>query len=81
MPSLSSDAQITVHFDLPSAMPTHRNINLAHTLEVLGWSQTLGCSEAELRLAIAEVGPDLAEVCIHLGLPSRLGTELRPAAT
>jgi hypothetical protein len=46
---------------------------LANTLEVLGWSQALGCSEAALRLAVAEVGPELEDVCSHLGLPSPAG--------
>ena len=70
MPSSSSVSTIPWSRARPPSDPAGHAIDLAHTLEVLGWSQALGCSEAELRLAVAEVGPELEEVCSHLGLPS-----------
>ena len=48
-------------------------INLGEPQEVHAWLQVLGCSEEHLRRAIAAVGPELQEVCNHLGtlLPAR----------
>jgi hypothetical protein len=42
-------------------------INLREPQEVHAWLQLLGCSEEHLRRAIAAVGPELQEVCNHLG--------------
>lgn len=42
-------------------------INLREPQEVLAWLALLGCSEEHLRRAIAAVGPELQEVCNHLG--------------
>ena len=42
-------------------------IELREPEVVTAWSQWLGCTEARLRMAVAAVGPELAEVCNHLG--------------
>ena len=42
-------------------------INLREQREVHAWTHALGCSEERLRIAIAAVGPELQEVCNHLG--------------
>ena len=42
-------------------------INLREPHEVSAWTRFLGCSEERLRLAVAAVGPELEEVCNHLG--------------
>lgn len=42
-------------------------INLREPGEVQAWTERLGCSEQRLRLAVAAVGPELEEVCNHLG--------------
>jgi len=42
-------------------------INLCEPQEVHAWVELLGCSEERLRRAIAAVGPELQEVCNHLG--------------
>lgn len=42
-------------------------INLREPEEVHAWLALLGCSEEHLRRAIAAVGPELQEVCNHLG--------------
>lgn len=73
MPSASVVSAIPLSRTRPSEGPVRQTINLIHALEVLGWSQALGCSEAALRLAVAEVGPELEDVCSHLGLPSPAG--------
>ena len=73
MPSTSAVSAIALFRARPSDDPLRQSLNLANTLEVLGWSQALGCSEAALRLAVAEVGPELEDVCSHLGLPSPAG--------
>ncbi len=44
-----------------------RIINLREPQEVSAWTRFLGCSEERLRLAVAAVGPELEEVCNHLG--------------
>lgn len=48
-------------------------IDLREPQEVHTWVELLGCSEERLRRAIAAVGPELQEVCNHLGtlLPAR----------
>lgn len=48
-------------------------INLREPQEVHAWVELLGCTEERLRRAIAAVGPELQEVCNHLGtlLPAR----------
>lgn len=48
-------------------------IDLRQPQQVSAWTHALGCSEERLRLAIAAVGPELEEVCNHLGtvLPAR----------
>ena len=79
MPKPSSDSALTFPRARQANEAMRQTINLAHTVEVLGWSQALGCSEAELRLAVAEVGPELAEVCSHLGLPSTAEHSRAPA--
>jgi hypothetical protein len=50
-------------------------IDLRQPQELSVWMALLGCSEERLRLAIAAVGPDLDEVCNHLGawLPASAG--------
>ena len=73
MPSTSAVSAIALFRARPSDDPLRQSLNLANTLEVLGWSQALGCSEAALRRAVAEVGPELEDVCSHLGLPSPAG--------
>lgn len=73
MPSTSAVSAIPLSRARPSDDLLRQTLNLANTLEVLGWSQALGCSEAALRRAVAEVGPELADVCSHLGLPSPAG--------
>ena len=73
MPSTSAVSTISLLRARPSDDPLRQSLNLANTLEVLGWSQALGYSEAALRLAVAEVGPELEDVCSHLGLPSPAG--------
>lgn len=78
MPSTSSVSAISFPRARRPSEPMRQTIDLAQTLEVLSWSQALGCSEAELRLAVAEVGPELDEVRNHLGLPST--ARLGPAA-
>lgn len=42
-------------------------INLREQREVHAWTHALGCTEERLRMAIAAVGPELQEVCDHLG--------------
>jgi len=42
-------------------------IELREPEVVTAWTQWLGCTEARLRMAVAAVGPELAEVCNHLG--------------
>ncbi len=42
-------------------------INLREPQEVHAWVELLGCNEERLRRAIAAVGPELQEVCNHLG--------------
>lgn len=42
-------------------------INLLAQHEVHAWTHALGCTEERLRMAIAAVGPELQEVCDHLG--------------
>lgn len=44
-----------------------RVINLREPQEVSAWTRVLGCSEEGLRRAIAAVGPEVEEVCNHLG--------------
>ena len=45
------------------------NINEAHELRY--WTEKLGVSEAELRVAVAEVGVSAEEVRLHLGKAPR----------
>lgn len=58
-------------------------INLREPGEVRAWAQALGCSEAKLRLAVAAVGPELDEVCSHLGtlVPAQLLNSLADQGT
>lgn len=42
-------------------------INLHEPQELSAWTRVLGCSEEGLRRAIAAVGPEVEEVCNHLG--------------
>lgn len=73
MPSASAVSTIALSRTRSSEGPVRHTLNLANMPEVLGWSQALGCSEAALRLAVAEVGPELDDVCSHLGLASSAG--------
>lgn len=58
----------TVAADSPAQV-----IDLRAPHEVSAWTQMLGCTEEHLRRAVAAVGPELQEVCNHLGtlLPAR----------
>lgn len=49
------------------AAPVQTVIDLHAPQELSAWMAFLGCSEERLRLAIAAVGPEVAEVCNHLG--------------
>ncbi len=42
-------------------------INLRELQEVSAWTRLLGCTEERLRQAVAAVGPEVDEVCNHLG--------------
>jgi hypothetical protein len=49
------------------AFSSSQVINLRQPDEVSAWTHRLGCTEERLRLAVAAVGPELDEVCSHLG--------------
>ena len=42
-------------------------INIQQTWEIEYWTKTLGCTETELRAAVAAVGPMVADVRDYLG--------------
>ncbi len=50
-----------------AAGPLAPVIDLRKPQEVSAWTHRLGCTEECLRRAMAAVGPELAEVCSHLG--------------
>ncbi len=54
-------------------------INLREFQEVSAWTSLLGCTEERLRLAVAAVGPEVEEVCNHLGAVAPIQT--RPAGS
>ena len=58
----ASGSTYTLAQDTPA-----RVINLHEPKEVSAWTHVLGCSEEVLRRAIAAVGPEVDEVCNHLG--------------
>jgi len=47
-------------------------IDLREPHEVSAWARRLGCTEECLRRAVAAVGPEVDEVCSHLGTPMPL---------
>lgn len=51
-------------------------IDINQTSSVAQWIAVLGCSELQLRYAIAEVGPDANDVLNELGLASPQHTRL-----
>lgn len=58
---------------LPSALPPEKllrqPIDINHQDSVNYWSSALGCSEFDLRVAVAEVGPAARDVGNELGRP------------
>lgn len=44
-------------------------IDINHPDSVNYWSSALGCSEFDLRMAVAEVGPTARDVGNRLGMP------------
>ncbi len=68
-PPISSGAHAPVASFTYTAQPPDPGqvIDLRQPHQVSAWSQALGCSEEHLRRAIAAVGPELQEVCNHLG--------------
>jgi Protein of unknown function (DUF3606) len=66
--------EITVTHALPiDALPpetlARQPIDITHQDSVNYWSSALGCSEFDLRMAVAEVGPTPKDVGNELGKP------------
>ena len=51
---------------LPSPPADATRVNLASTVEVNYWCQTLNCTETRLRNAVLAVGPLAADVRVYL---------------
>ncbi|MES2977456.1 MAG: DUF3606 domain-containing protein [Pseudomonadota bacterium] len=44
-----------------------QQININENQELQHWVGKLGCTEEQLRMAVALVGPEAGEVCNHFG--------------
>ncbi|MCE4558174.1 DUF3606 domain-containing protein [Roseateles cellulosilyticus] len=49
-----------------------QRIQLAEDRELLGWCDSLGVTEEQLRIAVAAVGDEVDDVCGYLGRPANL---------
>jgi hypothetical protein len=54
---------------LPSELLAREPIDITHQDSVNYWSSALGCSEFDLRVAVAQVGPRAKDVGNELGRP------------
>jgi hypothetical protein len=54
---------------LPPETLARQPIDITHQDSVNYWSSALGCSEFDLRVAVAEVGPTARDVGNELGRP------------
>jgi Protein of unknown function (DUF3606) len=54
---------------LPREALARQPIDINHEESVNYWSSALGCSEFDLRVAVAEVGPAASDVGNELGKP------------
>ena len=54
---------------LPPETLARQPIDITHQDSVNYWSSALGCSEFDLRVAVAEVGPTATDVGNELGRP------------
>ncbi len=54
---------------LPTEALVRQPIDVTHEESVNYWSSALGCSEFDLRVAVAEVGPAASDVGNELGKP------------
>ena len=59
------EARVSVD-DREQHAPDHWTINLGESWEIRFWTRELGCSEEELRRAVAEAGKTAGHVRFHL---------------